>query len=53
MKPVVFDSEANDEFRVAAAYYEAQRPGRGSASSTVSRTTSSSWSWTTESGSPP
>lgn len=29
MKPVVFDSEAKDEFRAAAAYYEAQRPGLG------------------------
>src|SRR5436305_1261232 len=29
MKPVVFDSEANDEFHAAAAYYEEQRTGLG------------------------
>ena len=29
MKPVTFDSESEDEFRAAAAYYEAQRTGLG------------------------
>lgn len=29
MKPVVFDSEANDEYRGAASYYEARREGLG------------------------
>lgn len=29
MKPVVFDSEAMDEFRAAATYYETQRAGLG------------------------
>jgi plasmid stabilization system protein ParE len=29
MKPVTFDSEAEDEFRAAASYYEAQRAGLG------------------------
>jgi toxin ParE1/3/4 len=29
MKPVTFDGEAEDEFRAAASYYEAQRAGLG------------------------
>lgn len=29
MKPVIFDSEARDEFREAAVYYEGQRAGLG------------------------
>jgi toxin ParE1/3/4 len=29
MKPVVFDSEAKDEFDAAASYYESQRAGLG------------------------
>jgi toxin ParE1/3/4 len=29
MKPIVFDSEANDELHAAASYYEEQRTGLG------------------------
>lgn len=29
MKPVTFDSEADEEFRAAAAYYEGQQAGLG------------------------
>jgi toxin ParE1/3/4 len=29
MKPVIFDSEADKEFRAAASYYEEQRAGLG------------------------
>ena len=29
MKPVVFDSEANEEYRDAASWYEARRDGLG------------------------
>jgi plasmid stabilization system protein ParE len=29
MRPVTFDSEAEDEFRAAASYYENQRTGLG------------------------
>ena len=29
MKPVVFDSEANDEYRDAASWYETRRDGLG------------------------
>jgi toxin ParE1/3/4 len=31
MKPVVFDSEARDEFDAAASYYEGQQAGLGDA----------------------
>jgi plasmid stabilization system protein ParE len=31
MKPVVFDSEAKDEFDAAASYYEGQQAGLGDA----------------------
>ena len=31
MKPVIFDSEAKDEFDAAASYYEEQQAGLGDA----------------------